>query len=92
MEAIIAILLVPLLLFFWHAYRDIRGKTRNSQSLCFSCGRQMDFATAVSHHKGGTFFYCTACASRQQKYQAIGLILMGVAALTALIAVSLNAA
>jgi hypothetical protein len=71
MLIVIAIFSIPLFIFLIHIFRDIRGKQRNKQGLCYSCGASLTIFGLESNGHNGFFlqnsyvhyFYCKNCAS-----------------------------
>jgi len=82
----------PLLaLLAWHAWRDKRGERRNEAGRCYACSCAMDGrAEPISHHKGGTYLYCSSCARAHNRVKSGVLLLTSLLLAAALIVMVAN--
>ncbi len=88
-----SVLISPVLLTLMvHIFRDICGKSRNKQGLCYSCAAPF-FSNGffiVHHRSGEAYAYCKRCRDRHELWKGIILCVMGlcIAATLALISIS----
>lgn len=79
-EKAVAILVViglgvlPIVGLAIQVWRDWRGRRRNVEKRCYSCGGAT-FLLPVHHYKGDTFMYCPICLKRGERLsQSVALV------------------